>query len=125
MKSPIETIECIKHAAVMTDQGWIFMGKSHAQCFDQMRNISIPIPQGSMNQGFVTSHGRFVSRERAMDIALKSEQVSYNANFLISEMLWSERDAGKFDYDSIKGYIEKNQSYKHGPDCSEWCSCNQ
>lgn len=107
MNEEKEGLELIKHAAVMTDQGWIFIGKSHAQCFDTMRNISIPIPQGSMNQGFVTSHGRFVSRERAMDIALKAEQVSYNANFLISEMLWSDRDAGKFNYDSVKGYIAK------------------
>lgn len=101
-----EVTEVIKHAAVMSDQGWIFLGKCHADCFYQMRNVGIPAPKGSFNQGFVTNLGRFVPRDRAMQIAYDSGQVYYRGNFLISEMLWSEQDAGKFKYDSIRGYYE-------------------
>lgn len=101
-----QAIEVIKHAAVMSDQGWIFMGKCHADCFNQMRGVGVPLPKGSVNQGFVTNLGRFVPRDRAMEIALKAGQVSYDANFLISEMLWHERDNGKYKYDSIRGYYD-------------------
>lgn len=103
-----EIQEVIKHAAVMSDQGWIFLGKCHADCFNQMRAIGVPLPKGSMNQGFVTNFGRYVSRERANEIAVAADQVNYKqANFLISEMLWSERDYGKYNYDSINGYTLK------------------
>ena len=96
--------EVIKHAAVMSDQGWIFLGKCHADCFYQMREIGIHPPQGSFNQGFVTNLGRFVPRNRAMDIAVEAGQCPRVGDSLISEMLWSEGDGGQFDYDSIKGY---------------------
>lgn len=99
--------EEIKHAAVMSDQGWIFIGKCHADCFYQMRNIGVEAPIGSFNQGFVTSYGRFVPRDRALDIAVGAEQCARVGHFLISEMLWSERDAGKCNYDSINGYTLK------------------
>ncbi len=103
-----QIIEEIKHAAVMSDQGWIFLGKCHADCFHQMRNIGISEPKGSFNQGFVTNLGRFVPRNRALDIAVNAGQCERGpADSLISEMLWSEQDAGKFNYDSISGYTPK------------------
>lgn len=102
-----EQKEVIKHAAVMSDQGWIFMGKCHADCFNQMRNVGIKPPQGSMNQGFVTNLGRYVPRNRALDIAVSAGQCERGpADSLISEMLWSETDGGKYKYDSIRGYYE-------------------
>lgn len=98
--------EKIKHAAVMSDQGWIFLGKCHADCFYQMRNIGIHPPQGSFNQGFVTNLGRFVPRDRALDIAVKAGQCEKgSADRLISEMLWHTADNGKYDYDSVVGYF--------------------
>lgn len=102
-----EIQEVIKHAAVISDQGWIFLGKCHADCFNQMRGVGVSIPKGSVNQGFVTNLGRYVPRDRAMEIAYQAKQVGYNAHFLISEMLWSEQDSGNYNYDSIKGYVEK------------------
>ena len=111
-----EVTEEIKHAAVMSDQGWIFLGKYHADCFYQMRNIGIHPPQGSFNQGFVTNLGRFVPRDRALDIAVKAGQCEKgSADRLISEMLWHENDGGKFNYDSINGYTLKlvKQPYKN------------
>ncbi|KHD88865.1 MAG: hypothetical protein OM95_07045 [Bdellovibrio sp. ArHS] len=108
--------EVIKHAAVMSDQGWIFLGKCHSDCFHQMRNVGVENPKGSFNQGFVTNHGRFVPRNRALDIAVAAGQCERGpADVLISEMLWSERDAGRFNYDSINGYTPKlvKQNYKY------------
>lgn len=97
--------EVIKHAAVMSDQGWIFMGKCHADCLYQMRNVGVNEPQGSFNQGFVTNLGRFVPRNRALDIAyLAGQVVRYGADVLISEMLWLDEDGKKYKYDSIRGY---------------------
>lgn len=102
-----QEIEVIKHAAVMSDQGWIFLGKCHADCFHQMRNVGVLVPKGSFNQGFVTNYGRFVPRNRALDIAVNAGQCERGpADCLISEMLWSDRDAGKFKYDSVRGYYE-------------------
>ena len=100
--------EVIKHAAVMSDQGWIFLGKCHADCFLQMRNVGVPEPQGSFNQGFVTNYGRFVPRNRAFDIAVKANQVSDfgGGHSLISGMLWLDEDGKKYKYDSIRGYYD-------------------
>ena len=97
--------EVIKHAAVMSDQGWIFLGKCHADCMWQMKNVGVPYPQGSMNQGFVTNLGRYVPRNRALDIAVEAGQCERIGDSLISEMLWSEKDGGKYDYNSIQGYF--------------------
>lgn len=106
-KSEVEQIrEVIKHAAVMSDQGWIFLGKCHADCFYQMRNVGVHPPKCSFNQGFVTNYGRFVPRNRALDIAVSAGQCERVGDFLISEMLWHENDAGRFMYDSIRGYYE-------------------
>ena len=103
-------VEVIKHAAVISDQGWIFLGKCHADCFHQMRNVGVSNPKGSFNQGFVTNHGRFVPRNRALDIAVAAGQCERGpADCLISEMLWSDRDEGKFNYDSIQGYTMKDE----------------
>lgn len=110
-----EIQEVIKHAAVMSDQGWIFLGKCHADCFNQMRGIGVHHPKGSFNQGFVTNLGRFVPRNRALDIAVKANQCTEIGDSLISEMLWHENDGGKFNYDSINGYTLKlvKQPYKN------------
>jgi hypothetical protein len=112
MTSP-ENKEVIKHAAVQADSGLVFLGKSHADCFHQMRNTGVDLPSGSQNQGFFTSQGRFVNRGEAMRLAFLAGQVGYNDHYLISEMLWSEQDAGQFNYDSIRGYVLKPKEYKN------------
>ncbi|WP_374029802.1 hypothetical protein [Bdellovibrio bacteriovorus] len=103
-----EVNEVIKHAAVMSNQGWIFLGKCHADCFMQMRNVGVKVPNGSMHQGFVTNLGRYVTRDRALDIAVNAGQIQKQGQgkVLISEMLWNASDCGKFKYDSIRGYYE-------------------
>lgn len=97
-------IEFIKHAAVKSADGWIFIGKCHADCLHKMHHISVMYGKGADCQGFITDHGRFVQRGEAARIAIESGQITKETNLLFSEDLWSEQDGGQFDYDEIRGY---------------------
>lgn len=99
--------ELIKHAAVRMKNGMIFLGKSHADCFHQAKNVGVPHSQKAKDQGFFTSKGRIVDREEAFKIAVDAGQVSGDrpASILFSEMLWSHTDGGTHKYDSVRGYF--------------------
>ena len=101
----MEELETIKHAAVMSDTGWIFIGKCHADCFHKMDNIGLNPYHNAHGQGFVTSKGRFVFRDKAREIAFKAKQVDSDGPPLFSEDLWCKTYNGKYDYSEIKGYI--------------------
>jgi hypothetical protein len=97
--------EVIKHAAVKSVDGWIFLGKCHADCFHKAHHIKVKMSQKADDQGFVTSEGRYVTRFEAAKIAEASKQVDKSVGgFLFSEDLWHVEYGGKFDYDEIKGY---------------------
>lgn len=98
------------HAAVMADNGWIFIGKCHADCFYKLDHISLKPFHGAQGQGFVTNKGRFVFRTKAADIAFKSGQISRERSMLVSEDLWEAEHEGeepKYDYNEIEGYVLK------------------
>ena len=59
--------------------------------------------------GFLTNYKRFVDRKEAAKIASLAKQIEdyEEGKGLFSEELWSPSNGGKFDYDPIKGYIEK------------------
>ncbi len=101
-----DDIELIKHAAIRGIKGLIFLGKCHADCFRQAVNVGIKISNRADYQGFFTNKGRFVDRKQAFQIAKEAGQISsrITGDILFSEMLWSERDDGNFDYDYITGY---------------------
>lgn len=103
--------EFIKHAAVKSKDGQIFLGKCHADCFEQAHNIGIKMSQKADDQGFMTGSGRFVDRSEASIIAFHAKQTDELLRYLFSEMLWSPQDGGKHDYDSVEGYVLKE---KHG-----------
>lgn len=96
--------EQIKHAAVKSKCGMIFLGKSHSDCIKKMTNLNIKPSPKADDQGFVTSNGRYVNRVEAATIAVNSGQVEHGKTVLFSEDLWSESSGGNFDYDYIKGY---------------------
>lgn len=96
--------EVIKHAAVKAENGMIFLGKSHADCFHQARNVGVKMSQKALDQGFFTSKGRYVTRSDAAFVAIEAGQVREGIVVLFSEDLWSEQADGQFEYDSIKGY---------------------
>lgn len=95
----IDDIELILHAAVMADNGWIFIGKNHADCFHKMSNISMKPYHKSEGQGFVTNKGRFVFRIKAAEIALAANQIDKETKLLFSEHLWCYKYNAKHDYD--------------------------
>lgn len=99
----------------------LFMGKCHADCFHKASHLKIKMSQKAEHQGFVTSLGVYVGRHEAYKIALAAGQIEPSApldpeiyetttpriQFLFSEDLWSPKDGGKYDYDEIKGYVER------------------
>ena len=96
-------IETIKHAAVKRSDGIISIGKCHPE-------IIASSPYGTCkagsSMGFITSTGRFVDREEALKIAIKSKQIepdmeTIRGNGLISENIWADTE---HEYDSKKGY---------------------
>lgn len=59
------------------DKGVVFSGHRHAQCIYTKCAITglKDSESGDNEQGFLTSKNRFVSREEALEIALKENQV--------------------------------------------------
>lgn len=102
-----EEKEMIKHAAIIADNGWIFIGKSHDQCFRKMRSVGVQHFHRAEGQGFVTNKGRFVFRDRAARIAIDASQIDIETGYLFSEDLWSEHCNGKCDYSELHGYTLK------------------
>jgi membrane peptidoglycan carboxypeptidase len=99
-------IEEIKHAAVISETGMIFLGKCHADCFAKMDNVGLNPMHMAQAQGFFTNHGRYVNREKAASIALLNGQVNSCDTILCSEDLWSKESCGQHNYCEIRGYYK-------------------
>lgn len=102
-------MEIIKHAAVKATNGMILLGKSHADCFWQGKNIGLEMSSKSDDQGFVTSKGRYVNRKIAARIATKAKQLDQSDKkrkviALLSEDIWYQRE--RFEYSQARGYFE-------------------
>lgn len=79
-------METIVDAAVKTNKGEIFVGRRHHLILEK----HYPHTKGGI-QGFLTSEGRFVTREEALQIALAAGQIKekkYDKSRLFSEELW-------------------------------------
>jgi hypothetical protein len=102
-------MEVIKHAAVKSVDGWIFIGKNHGDCFHKAHHIKIKLCSKEKSQGFVTSLGRYVDRVEGGEIAFKSGQIDKETNMLYSEDIWcpNERFQGHYDYSEIEGYTRR------------------
>lgn len=100
-------MELIKHAAVKAEDGQIFIGKHHADCFHKGFSIKYKMSKKSEDQGFMTSEGRFVGRVEGAEIAFASGQINEPTKKLFSEDLWCPTYNGKHNYDEVKGYVEK------------------
>ena len=98
--------ERIMHAAVIALSGQILLGRSHADCFHQGKNMGVDVKSAAKAQGFFTNLGRFVDREVAFNIAKQAGQIAENLthDILFSEDLWSPTNDGKHSYDYVKGY---------------------
>ena len=100
--------ELIKHAACKTTTGMILLGKCHADCFYQAKNLGLQIRKRSDAQGFFTNKGRFVNREQAAIIAKRARQLAPDdkrkVKDLLSEDIWYQQD--RFIYILTRGYVE-------------------
>lgn len=101
--------EKIIHAACIAENGMILLGKCHADCFYQAKNIGLEIKKESAAQGFFTNKGRYVHRDQAAQIAKRAKQLDLKdkkrkVTHLLSEDIWYQRD--RYIYDSMRGYVE-------------------
>lgn len=79
-------METIVNAAVKTKKGDVFVDRRHHLILQN----HYPHTKGGI-QGFVTSDGRFVTREEALQIAIAAGQIKekkYDKSRLFSEELW-------------------------------------
>lgn len=65
----------------------IFTGKRHNDCIKKAVDYGEPTPIRG-RQGFLTSEGRFVTREEAVMIAYRALQIKEKKKTLYSEDLW-------------------------------------
>lgn len=89
MKST-EYILCAAVKTVVIDETIIISGYRHGDCFNIVQKLC-PIKYISqMDQGFITSSGRFVDRVEAKQIAVKANQLIRESVFskLVSEDIY-------------------------------------
>ena len=78
----------IKCAAIRTKTGQIFEGRSHADCYQALKEAGIdPQTSRKCDQGFVTNAGVFVDRYKAAEIAHRAGQTKKLESPLLSEDL--------------------------------------
>lgn len=78
----------IKQAAIRTQEGQIFEGRSHGDCYKALKEAGIdPQTSRKCDQGFVTEDGEFVDRKKAAEIAFKAGQTPKLVTVLFSEDL--------------------------------------
>jgi len=88
---PKEFIIC----SAINANGIIIAGKRHIDCYNTLRQLNNIEQNGREDQGFLTSHNRFVNHKEAWNIALINNQIKYGLtvssqktpddNILISE----------------------------------------
>lgn len=84
-----ETVIC---AAVRTQEGLVIRGHRHADCLQNLRNRGFPVER-EVEQGFVSSKNRFVTREvgrRLQEVAgiPSADPGGYRGDTLFSEDLY-------------------------------------
>lgn len=67
--------ERVSRAAIKYEDK-VYEGQHHGDALDQMLNHHATLDFKNMNEGFTTTHGRFVSREEAFNIAKKQDQIT-------------------------------------------------
>jgi hypothetical protein len=73
-------------------KGFVIAGRRHSNCYQVLEMLGINIGQCDRgNEGFLTSHNRFINREEAALLAKKRGQIiliKYTPETLISENLY-------------------------------------
>lgn len=99
--------EEVRHAAWKAVGGFICIGRCHADCAFQGRNMGLKMSVRRKDQGFMTSKGRFVDRVNAAYIAKRADQVDKRGKRkiieLLSEDIWYRKD---MMYCFMRGYVK-------------------
>lgn len=77
----------IKQAAIVFQNGKMYVGKRHSDCFLAAFEAGEPSPRYEI-QGFVTDDGEFVNRRDAAVIAFAAGQITEATTRLFSEDLY-------------------------------------
>lgn len=72
-------------AAIMFQNGEILEGHSYGQISSLASKLSF---SGDRIHGFLTSSGKFVLPEEAVDIALEANQIAERVDKLTPDMIW-------------------------------------
>lgn len=94
LKMKYDTMPTNAYLPVNLDRGIVFCGHRHGQCIYSKCAVTglRDAESGDNEQGFLTSNNRFVSREEALVIALRENQVidlsEVRGNRLFSEDLY-------------------------------------
>jgi hypothetical protein len=81
--------EKIEQSAIMILSGKIFTGHRHCDCFKKAFEAGEKPPQHEI-QGFMTTHGRFVTRKLAKKIATEAGQLEGREKHNPQDILMSE-----------------------------------
>jgi hypothetical protein len=88
-------------SAAIRYKGQVYLGVSHSEIGQEMLEIGVcppPFPGGDA-QGFVNEYDEFISREEAMEVAIKAKQVKPGYTFqpfkLLSEDLYHDKYSEK------------------------------
>ncbi len=103
--------ERVESAAYKMDDGTILTGRNHAEIVSKLQDKGVDLSDGNragdtMQDGFITDQGRFITREEAFKIAdaadqLKPEQKAGTAGFLDDGELVAEGLRGPLTIDDI------------------------
>lgn len=69
--------------------GYVIGDYRHARLLDLAGDLAPGYRVTQERQGFLTSHGRFLSRDAALGVAKAAGQIRADARHLISEDLWT------------------------------------
>ena len=99
-----KSIEVIRHAAVRSEDGRVFFGKCHGDCFHKAHMLGVKLTSKPDDLGFVTNCDRYLTRAQAAKLAKENGQIDRATSLLFSEDLWHEVYQGKHTHDEIEGY---------------------
>jgi len=76
------------HQPKNIDIGFVVCGRRHHNCFAILNLINPTFDHSKVEQGFLTSKDRFISRNDAAELALQNGQIERPVNILFSEDLY-------------------------------------
>jgi len=77
-----------EHLPKNLKKGLVICGRRHHNCFSTLFAFDLDYDKSEINQGFISSDDRFLTRKQAAKMAFKFGQIDKPANCLVSEDLY-------------------------------------